>query len=331
LGGDFAIASTDDGHETAGVLDTLWADDQGLRVDFGYRAVHVLAVASKAIITAYYGQAPTDSYFAGCSDGGREGLMEAQRYPDDFNGIIVGSPAYIPTVSDLIAWAVDSNTDSAGNVILTADKVLVLHSAVIAACDANDGIPGDGLIGDPRDCDFNPASIECPGVDAPTCLTAAQVKVAQEFYSGPKDPSGQLLFPGGLDRGSELSWLGWIIPIPPAAGSPPGTQPTWEARDAIQASLEHLVLPPGKGVSLSQWSLSASNFESLRQSASIMDPLNPDLTQFRNHGGKLLIYQGWADTLAHPQLTIDYYNAMTRTMGGLRRTARRCSFRWSTG
>src|SRR5262249_52424193 len=145
-GGDFAVASTDEGHTSANPgdgFDGLWAsDDQQLRIDFGYRAAHVVAVAAKAIIAAYYGSSPRHAYFAGCSDGGREALMEAQRYPDDFDGIAAGGPANIfaPLLGELMLWEADLNTGAHGQEILTAAKLPALHQAVIAACDADDGV-----------------------------------------------------------------------------------------------------------------------------------------------------------------------------------------------
>ncbi|HKD77117.1 MAG TPA: tannase/feruloyl esterase family alpha/beta hydrolase, partial [Ktedonobacterales bacterium] len=157
LGGDFAIATDNQGHMAASGSDGVWAlDDLQLRVEFGFLSEHAMAQAAKAIIAAFYGQQPRYNYFNGCSDGGHEGLQEAQRYPDDFNGIIAGAPANIwaPLLAEFEVWDARSNLDGQGNQILTADKLPALHAAVLKACA---GV--DGLIDDPRTCHFDPASI----------------------------------------------------------------------------------------------------------------------------------------------------------------------------
>ena len=226
LGGDFAIASTNDGHDAAGT-DALWAGQtEQPRIDFGYRAVHVVAVAAKAIQAAYYGRAPIKSYFQGCSDGGREGLMEAQRYPDDFDGIVAGAPALQMEFSPLfLANVIQANTGADGNPILTLDKLAPLHAAVVEACDGNDGVTGNDLIGDPRDCRSTRRSIRCPGADGPTCLTSAQVSVVRTIYAGARDRSGRRLDPRMTPRGSELTWAGWWVPAPPPPTAPAGHSP----------------------------------------------------------------------------------------------------------
>jgi hypothetical protein len=158
--GEFALASTDMGH--SGGFDAKWAEDYAARIDFAYRGMHVTAVAAKALIQKYYGQKPKYSYFAGCSDGGREALMEAQRYPEDFNAITAGAPAMNFTTQNTFyhGWNARMNTDSAGHFILTADKLPILHQAVLEQCDASDGLK-DGLISDPVNCHVKVAAVEC--------------------------------------------------------------------------------------------------------------------------------------------------------------------------
>jgi len=322
-GGDFAVASTDDGHTSAspGGFDGLWArDDAQLRIDYGYRAAHVLAVAAKAIITAYYGVAPRHSYFAGCSDGGREALMEAQRYPADFDGIIAGGPASIfaPLLGELLPWQADVNTDARGREILTAAKVPALHSAVIAACDANDGVR-DGQIGDPRACHFDPGTLRCPaGVDRPTCLTPAQIAVVRKLYAGPMDARGRLLYPGGVPRGSELAWVGWLVKVPGA--------PAWFPTAAQQGGdnyLEDMAFPVGQAGPLSKdWRFTVAGFNSLRAEGRLYNATNADLRAFRARGGKLIIWHGWADPNISPVGTLAYYQAVQDRMGGLAATQR---------
>jgi feruloyl esterase len=321
-GGDFALAATDDGHVSANPLnDGSWgANDQQLRIDFGYRAVHVVSVAAKAVMKAYYGTPPRYSYFNGCSDGGREGLMEAQRYPRDFNGIIAGAPAaYMPFLaSEATAWVARANTGADGRPILTADKLPALHAAVLAACDGGDGLT-DGQIDDPRGCGFDPASIQCPsGVDTTDCLTPAQVVAVSKLYSPPVDAEGQLLYPGGEELGSEISWGGPPIPWITASGGLPAF-----AGLTSDTYLRNLAFPVGQpGVSLADWQFTAENFAKLLPEQHTSAALDPDLSAFRNAGGKLILYHGWADTLIPPQGTLAYYQAVQDRMGGSAATQR---------
>ncbi len=280
------MAATDDGHVGKGggflaILDGSWAaSDQAARDDYFYRAPHVVSLASKRIIAAYYGSPPTRSYFDGCSTGGREGLLLAQRYPHDFNGIAAGAPAAFmgPLNGVYFTWMVRVNTDAHGAPILTSAKLPALHDAVMAACDRLDGL-ADGQIDDPQGCTFDPASIQCPaGTDNASCLTPAQVDVVRKVYSGPADASGHRLYPGGAPRGSELSWDGFLIPNPQFGSIAP--------------------LP-----------------DSLKGNA-----LSLDLRNFQRAGGKLIIWQGWADGNISVFGTLDYYQRLWQANGGLAET-----------
>ena len=186
--GELALASTDMGH--SGGMDGRFGEkDYQLRIDFAYRGVHLTTLAAKALMVKFYGQQPTYSYFAGCSDGGREALMEAQRFPNDFNGITAGAPAMNFTTQNTFyhGWNARVNTGADGKPILTADKLPLLHKAVLAKCDAEDGLK-DGLISNPLACHFDPAVLECKASAAPgSCLTSAQVKVVRELYAGAHD------------------------------------------------------------------------------------------------------------------------------------------------
>lgn len=311
LGGDFAVASTNDGHDAATMEDALWAGlDEQARIDYGYRAVHVVAVAAKAIVAAYYGRPPLKSYWMGCSAGGREGLMEAQRYPRDFDGILAGAPAQLQTFNPLfMAWVLRTNSDARGRPILTADKLAPLHAAVIRACDANDGVTGDGLIGDPRDCGFDPALIECKGADGPDCLTAAQVRVVRSLYTGNFDAGGRRLDPRVLPRGSELTWRGFWIPAP---GGPPVTA-AWRWGDN---TARWFSFPIGQGKPFGKVQLTVEEFERMALQAKYYEPLDPDLRAFRDGGGRLMIYSGWEDWGVTPSKVLMYYDAVRREMGG---------------
>jgi hypothetical protein len=323
LGGDFAVAATNNGHDSAHWEDALWAGfHEQARIDYGSRAVHVVAVAAKAIIQAYYGRPPTRSYWMGCSAGGREGLMEAQRYPRDFDGIIAGAPASLQTFNPLfMAWVLRTNTDPNGRPILTADKLAPLHAAVVKACDANDGVVGDGLIGDPRDCDFDPVSIQCAGADGADCLTAEQVRVVQTLYTGNFDPQGRRLDPRVLPRGSELTWLGfWIPPVTTPAGLSP--QPVVAAWRWGDNTARWFSFPIGQGKPLTRVRLTVEEFRRMAPAAKYYEPLDPDLRAFRDAGGKLMIYSGWGDWGVTPSQTLMYYDAVRRAMGGQEATDR---------
>jgi feruloyl esterase len=311
------VAATNNGHDSAQREDALWAGlHEQARIDYGYRAVHVVAVAAKSIIEAYYGRPPVRSYWMGCSAGGREGLMEAQRYPRDFDGILAGAPASLQTFNPLfMAWVLRVNTAPNGRPILTADKLAPLQAAVVKECDANDGVVGDLLVGDPRDCNFDPESIQCAGADSSDCLTAEQVRVVRTLYTGNFDPQGRRLDPRVLPRGSELSWRGcWVPPdSTPARLSPGAVVAAWRWGEN---TARWFSFPIRQGKPLSQVQLTADEFHRMALSAKYYEPLDPDLRAFRDAGGKLMIYSGWQDWGVTPSQTLLYYDAVRRAMGG---------------
>jgi feruloyl esterase len=317
-GGDLAVAATDDGHvgRTPGVVDDgSWgAHDQAARDDFEFRAPHVTARASKAIIRAFYGVAPEKSYFTGCSDGGREALQLAQRYPADFDGIVAGAPAgYWSPLLAFQAWLTRVNTGAGGAPILTAAKLPALHNAVLAACDRLDGLT-DGQLDDPRACHFDPATLTCPGPDTPACLTPAQVTATRKLYSPPTDGRGLLLYPGGEQPGSELSWAGWIIGVPESGG-------VAFARSLADNYLRYLGYPIGALAStVDAFAFTKREFDRLTPVGVRYNAVNPDLSAFQRRGGKLVLWHGWADEAIPPTGTLDYYQRLTRRSGGLART-----------
>lgn len=190
----YVTAGTDDGHEGAGAD---WAIGHPEKlIDFGHRAVHEVNVHSKLIIQKLYGSGPSRSYFMGCSDGGREGLMEAQRYPTDFDGMVLGAPANRWSgLFTAFVWNELAQLKTPDSKIPVA-KLPAIQNAVIAACDKKDGVE-DGLLEDPRTCRFDPAVLTCKGADSPQCLTAPQVEALKQIYGGPKNPrTGEQLYPG---------------------------------------------------------------------------------------------------------------------------------------
>ena len=313
-GNEMVVGADNEGH-VGGETDALWAaQDPALRVSFGYTSEHALAHAAKVIITAYYGRPPAYSYYDGCSGGGREALTEAQRYPRDFNGILAGAPANIEAqlLGVVPAWVITVNTGAGGREILTSENLPALHAAVIKACGNT-----DGLIEDPRSCGFNPATIQCPPAeDAPSCLTPAQVRVVRDFYLGPSDGHGHYLYPGGLPYGSELAWAG--------AAVDPSSDRQWP-RDtfAYQIGSNYLKYAaywhnPPASFQLTAFRFTLASYRALLPLAGIYDATDPDLTAFHHAGGKLIIYQGWADQEVSPFGTVGYYNAVVRNAGGFR-------------
>ena len=311
--GEMVVAADDQGHQTATNSDALWArDDLQLRVVFGYTSEHQLAQAAKALVQLFYGRGPAHSYFSGVSDGGREALDLAQRYPTDFDGIIAGAPAnnWAPLLGLFQPWAAAVNQDPQGGQILTAEKLPALHAAVMAAC-----ADTHGVIADPRACTFDPASIRCPdATDTPDCLTDEQIRVVRDEYRGPTDPQGRNLFDGGEPYGSELAWAGWLV-MPAADTAAPGD--TIAAQLGLNYLNDMAFWPnPSTPYTLATVPFTAAMHQRLEQLGGIYNATDPDLSEFQAHGGKIIIYHGWADQAIPPFATVDYYRAVADQMGG---------------
>ncbi|HEY6442356.1 MAG TPA: tannase/feruloyl esterase family alpha/beta hydrolase [Candidatus Acidoferrales bacterium] len=292
----YAAASTDTGHATSGGSFALGHPEK--MTDFAYRSVHVMTVAAKSIVAAFYGQAPSISYWNGCSTGGRQALTEAQRYPADYNAIIAGAPAnnrtHLYSWSLSIAQAIHKDESS----YIPPSKYPLIHKAALDACDALDGLK-DGLIGDPLRCHFDPKVLTCEGGDEPSCLTAPQVQTARMLYSPAKNPrTGTEIYPG-LEPGSELGW-----------GIHAGPQPLSFATDGF------------KYVTFSDpnWDFRTLNLDRDVAIADKVDnggtsAMDPNLKEFFGRGGKLLMYHGWSDPNISPLNTIHYYESVLKTMG----------------
>jgi hypothetical protein len=321
LGGDFAMATDDEGHTSdsgIGGAGLFAFNSQDLRQEYGYESEHSLAVVAKAIIKDFYGVGPNYSYFDGCSDGGREAMEVAERYPTDFNGIIAGAPEIIagPLNAELQTWDYKVNIGPNGNAILTSAQMTLLHNAVITACQGDDGVPGDGIITDPRDCNFSPQSLVCQNGATTGCLTPEQAKVAEEIYQGPVDPQGRHLYPGGLTLGSESSWAGFQIPVQPSTAPVPATNALVYSGLSLPY-LRFMLNAPGKlGPDPSQWQFTDQGFRSMFPAANVQDAMSTDLSAFRRHGGKLIIWQGWADQAIPTYGTVDYYEDLAGRNGG---------------
>jgi hypothetical protein len=310
--GELVVAADDQGHESPTNIDGLWAkNDPQLRVVFGYSSEHSLAQSAKALIHAFYGRGPAHSYFSGVSDGGHEAFDLAERYPTDFDGIVAGAPAnnWAPLVGQLEPWLAQANMTADGHQILTAEKLPALHTAVMKAC-----ADVHGVIRDPRACTFDPATIQCPsGADNASCLTVPQVQVVRKEYRGPTDPQGRNLFDGGEPYGSELAWKLWLV-------MPTGDQNAPADTIAAQLGVNYLKYlafwhNPPESYSLRDVQFTDAMYQQLEIVGGIYNATDPDLRAFRAHGGKLIIYHGWADQAIPPFSTVDYYGAVVRQIG----------------
>jgi feruloyl esterase len=306
----FAAAATDDGHE-AGPADASWALGHPEKVvDFGYRAVKETHDAARAILLALTGRAPKYSYFSGCSDGGREALMEAQRFPDDFDGIVAGAPA-IPTTRVLLgfAWDVLALEETPGSYI-PRTKLETIEAAALAACGDEDGV-----IGDPRSCHFDPSSLECSGVDSPRCLTRAQVAALRKIYGGARTRTGEAIEPG-YEPGGEAEphgpqpdgWSFWI-----SGGAPGPAGATGQYRLA-RSFFESMVFEV-PGYDLHRLDFDRDVVTTDAKLASILNPDDPDLFPFARRGGKLIHYHGWVDAVIPPRDSVAYHDRVTARIG----------------
>jgi feruloyl esterase len=302
----YASASTDTGHE-AGGTDATWALHHPEKIaDFGYRAIHETAVAAKFVIEHFYGAAPRWSYFNSCSNGGRQALMEAQRYPADYNGIVAGAPAnYWTHLLANAVWDIQATLDKPADYIPAA-KLPAIQAAALAACDTVDRVK-DGVIEDPRQCHFDPSVLLCKEADSNTCLTAPQLTALQKLYAGSKNSKGQQIFPGYSPGGEAdpAGWMPWITgPAPEKSAMYAfGTQffmnmvfdnPDWQFR----------TFDTDRDVKIAD-----------EKTAKIVNSNDPDLSAFRNRGGKLILYHGWSDAAIAPQNAIDYVDSVSARMG----------------
>ncbi|WP_319529589.1 tannase/feruloyl esterase family alpha/beta hydrolase [uncultured Cohaesibacter sp.] len=308
-GGEFVMAATDMGHSGNSIE---WANDPQKQIDFAYRAQHVTSLAVKALIKGFYGQEQAFAYFNGCSDGGREALMEAERFPDDFNGVIAGAPAMLFTVQNTLyhGWQAVSNTGTDGKIILTSDRLPILHKAVVDACDADDGLK-DGLISQPALCNFDLASITCQdGVsDTSACLTATEAAVARKFYDGPRDAkTGAPLTAGQPLYGSELEWQGVYV-------SDRDTDSLMSTGAALPVWGNLAFEEKDPDIQLSDLSFTEEKLAALRKTHPFFDATNADLNSYKDKGGKLILWHGLADPHISPANTLSLHNAMRDFMG----------------
>jgi len=310
MGGGFVSAATDMGH-TQNDPDS-WGEDQQKRADFAYRAQHITALAAKKLIKSFYGQSEKYSYFNGCSDGGREALMEAQRYPEDFDGIIAGAPAMLFQIQNTLyhGWLARSNTDENGEDILLSAKLPVLHQAVMDACDALDGVK-DGIISYPAACKFDPATIQCPEGTTNTsqCLTAAEAEVVRKFYAGPQDPqTGAYLTAGQQLPGSELNWDGVYVAAHP-------DDPLFSIA-IVTPVLRFLAFQTSMpNFTINDLQFTQHTLDALRPRHPLFDATNTKVQEFASSGRKLILWHGMADPHISPSNTVAYYHQLLHDVG----------------
>ncbi len=294
----YATSSTDTGHAGTGADASFALGHAEKLVDFGYRAVHEMTVKSKAIASAYYDQSPKFSYWNGCSTGGRQGLKEAQRFPDDYDGIVAGAPAnnWTNLMTQLIAVAQAVHKDEAS--YIPPNKYPLIHNAVLEACDAADGVK-DGLLDNPTRCKFDPKILACKGEDGPQCLSAAQVEAVRKIYAPVTNPRTKQELHGGFLPGSELLWGAvagpQVFPIP-------------------VSYFKYVVFKNP------DWNYLTLNFDSDIALANQIDggainTLDPNLKAFFGHGGKLLQYHGWSDHNISPLDSVTYRKSVVDAVG----------------
>jgi len=292
----YAAAMSDLGHEGGSASFALGHPEK--LTDFGYRAAHEMTLASKAIIANYYGQSSKLSYWNGCSAGGRSALMEAQRYPTDFDGIIAGSPGLDWTGRALQAvWIAQASHKDDASYIPPA-KFSLIHEAVLQACDAKDGVK-DGVLEDPTRCGFDPKELECKGADGPSCLTSAQVETARTIYSPVLNSrTKQAIFPG-FERGSEAGWATMAGPQIFGIGS----------------DLFKFVVFQNPNWDYKTFDFDSDLERTEKAAGSVLNAADANLQKFVDHGGKLIQYHGWSDPQIAPGSSVRYYKRVLDTMG----------------
>jgi len=292
----YAAVATDTGH-VGGNADFVAGHPEKL-IDFAYRAVHEMTIAAKSIAAAHYDARPTRSYFNACSTGGRQALIEAQRYPDDFDGIVSGDPSWDQMRLYAARVALNVFVNREPSAVIPPGKYSMMHDAVLAACDAKDGVK-DGVIEDPSRCAFDFATLTCSGDDRDDCLTKPQVATAKLMTSPIADPrTGAVLHPGRYYPGSELGWGGVAGPVP-SGESLEGMRkivftPSWDYRTIrVPEDVERAV----------------------RADNGLLYGGDPDLKRFFRRGGKLLMYHGWADPLVTPDASLIMFKRINEAVG----------------
>jgi hypothetical protein len=336
----YAVVNTDMGHQSPPNV-AAWAhENRSAELDFAYRSTWTTATVARLIATSFYGRAPQRAYFNGCSTGGRQGLLAAQRFPELFDGVIAGAPVMNQTGIGMLhlLWSARANVGPAGRPVLNAARLEAVRAKVLEACDRQDGV-ADGILPDPRACGFRPESMACSAtgaaarassaaatspaasmrapsrsVDAsPQCLNPEELAALRRLYDGARNAGGSLALTGGggLALGSEYAW----VPVFVNAGDRHGL--LHEAPGMIQEILQFkaFYLDPGARASVADFDFDRDP-PRLALTEAFYNVQNPDLRRFKARGGRLILYHGWDDSEVTPGHTVDYYEMATRAMGG---------------
>ena len=304
----YATAQTNGGHDVDNVWETAWAANPAAATDFSHRAIHVMTDVGKAVVAKYYGRAQSQAYFQGCSTGGRQGLMEVQRYPKDYDGVISGAPVYTLTTQtmSLVRNATFAHADHG----FTEAQLGALNRAVLATCDGQDGLV-DGIVTDPRACHFDPAALQCKDKEGDgKCLSPSQVRAARAVYAGAKNSQGETVsYP--LSRGSELSWSRFI-----STGGPATTASYLNGTAGAGLGGLRAIVFGDANFDLSTFDPDR-DYATVRKSAfaAEYEAKDPDIAAFVKGGGKLLIYHGWDDPGPSALATIEYLEKVQRVTG----------------
>lgn len=300
----YATASTDTGHSGG---DASWALGHPEKLaDYGHRAIHEMTEKAKLVVKAFYGDGPKRSYFASCSNGGRQALMEAQRYPNDYDGIIAGAPANaFSQILTGFAWNMQSLLNDPASYI-PAKKLKAIEAAALAACDARDGVT-DGVLDDPTKCVFDPAVLLCKGAETDECLTEKQIAALKKIYAGPRNAKGQQTIPG-FTPGGETGlggWTPWITGATPTAAL--------QFFFSTQAFKNMVYNDPS-------WDYKTFDLErdgklADEKLAPVLNATDPDLKAFSARGGKLILYHGWNDAALPPINTVNYFQSVVAKLG----------------
>ncbi|MEZ5559945.1 MAG: tannase/feruloyl esterase family alpha/beta hydrolase [Pseudomonadales bacterium] len=304
----YATAGTDTGHRSGG-FESAWAlGDQEAVLNYAYVAVHRTAEVAKAVIAGYYSDAPRRSYFLGCSNGGRQGMHSVQRYPDDFDGVVIGAPAFdftdVGAAFVQITERMYPDPEDLSAPVISPAKRELLAGAVLDACDADDGL-ADGIISDPPACDFDPQRLACDSADTESCLTGPELAAVQAVYGGPQRGAGPFYvgYPVGAEN-VDGGWGAWL------AGS----------RDLLGPGVPSMAYAFGMGLMRHfvyqdpSWTYQGYDWNRFEHdalpTASVLNAVSTDIRRFRGHGGKVLMYHGWADMALSANATVAYVESL---------------------
>lgn len=306
----YAVAISDGGHYGEVGFDGVWAHNNvEARIDFAHRANHVVAQAAKAIVGEFYGERPEYSYIAGFSKGGTAGLVSALRYPEDFDGVMAKAPVpyYQWTNTAHLPWLAMAAYPIDDTAVMDSSKLPLVHDAVTKACDEIDGLR-DGIIDDPRQCEWDPVELLCDDAESASCLTMAQVESLRKMYSPAFDAAGNEIFPWGTPRGSEPDWPEALYPNSPVPAM---------VLDASRTGLKYMVYAETRGDDFNWREFDyLSEKDNFADMAEIYDASSTDYTAFQERGGKIIIVHGWGDALISPESSIHWLETVERDMGG---------------